>query len=152
MTATAATATPRSRRRALLPLATLLAAASIAMASGATFNASTANTTSSYATGSLIQTNDRADQAIFTAGNLQPGDSATGTVVIGNTGTLPANFTLTETTATNTFASKLGLKITDANGAIVYDGTFADPKAPIDLGRWQPETLGSRVASDTMNG
>src|SRR4051794_36611993 len=69
------------RRKALIPLATALAAGAVAIGSGATFTSSS-NGAASFTTGTLTQTNDHA--VVFNAANMKPGDSTTGTVAITN--------------------------------------------------------------------
>jgi spore coat-associated protein N len=114
------------KKKILVPLATLLGAAAIAVGSGATFDSTTANTISSVTTGTLSQTNSKADKAILTLTEMKPGDTVNGSLVISNTGSLPADFSLTETSSTNQFADKnLTLAITNSTtGASVYNGTF----------------------------
>ncbi len=103
------------RRRLLLPIASLLAAVSIAGVSGATFSASTTNPLNSYSTGSFAMANSRNATHIFSASNLKPGDTVVGTVTITNSGSLPATVSLTEASVTNTFEdkSKLSVTVTD---------------------------------------
>jgi hypothetical protein len=128
----------RRARRALVPLATLAAAGAVAAASGATFTASTASTGNFYASGTLTQTNSKANAAIFNASNLKPGDTVNGTVTIKNSGSLPAQYTLAETNATNGFttASNLQLTIKDSgSGATVYSGALGSAGS-ISLGTW----------------
>jgi spore coat-associated protein N len=137
MTATAAATSPR--RRILLALVTLLAALAVAIASGATFNASSANPGNGYASGTLTMDNSKADQAIFNASNLKAGDTAVGTVTITNSGTLDAAYSLTES-ADNPFTGDLlKLVITDTtNDDVVYTGTLGKAGS-IDLGTWDAE-------------
>lgn len=124
MTAATAAARP-SRRRALLPLATLLAAASIAMASGATFTSATQNDDNGFETGTLEQINSRGSDAIFDLDNLKPGDTVTGSVTITNSGSLPAIFTLSETELENTFVDQDLLTLTITEGTSpVASGTL----------------------------
>jgi spore coat-associated protein N len=115
-----------TKKKILVPLATLLAAGGIAIGSGATFTSTSANTISSVTSGSLTHTNSKADKAIVNLTNIKPGDVVNGSLTITNTGTLPADFTLTETSSTNTFADKyLTLVITNTTtGAPVYSGNF----------------------------
>jgi spore coat-associated protein N len=105
-------------KKILLPLATLVAAGAIAVGSGATFTSVTA--------GSLTQSNSKADAAIFNLTNAKPGDVVNGSLTIKNTGSLPATFSLTETTSTNTFTgANLALTITNTTtNKVVYTGTF----------------------------
>ena len=113
-------------RKILVPLATLVAAGAVAVGSGATFTSQTSNTISSVTAGTLTQSNSKADAAIFNLTNMKPGDTLNGSLTITNTGSLPAAFSLTETSSTNAFTgSYLTLDITNTTtGASVYSGTF----------------------------
>ena len=127
----------RSRKRILIPLAGLLVAAAITVGSGADFIANSVNTGNAYATGTLTQTNSKANSAIFNLGNMKPGDTLNGRVIITNSGTLPAALTLSES-AVNGFVTKanLSLTITGPGGAAVWSGTFGDltTAGPVALG------------------
>jgi spore coat-associated protein N len=118
------TSSTNTRRKVLVPLATLLAAGAIAIGSGATFTSTSQNVGSSYTTGTLQQTNSKDNAAVFKLDNLKPGDTLTGTVTITNSGTLPATFKLTESGVTNEFADNLSMTVEDASGTSVYDGGF----------------------------
>jgi len=80
-------------RRTLGALAVVLAAVGITVGSGANFTASAANPGNVFATGSLSIGNSPST-ALFSAGNLKPGDVNTGTVDVENTGTLSGTFQL----------------------------------------------------------
>lgn len=140
---TATTRTARTRRL-LVPVATLLAAASIAVASGATFSSSSANAASAVTSGTLTHSNSRANQAIFSATNIKPGDTVVGKVTITNTGTLPAKFSLHQAAANNGFVDKgmLGLKVVDeSSNTERFAGTFGanfGNNGTVDLGTWNP--------------
>lgn len=110
----------------LLPLATLVAAGAIAVGSGATFTSTSANTISSVTSGTLTQSNSKANAAIFNLTNIKPGDVVNGSLTIKNTGTLPATFSLTEVSSANAFAaSNLTMTITNTTtNKVVYTGTF----------------------------
>lgn len=127
MTAIAPVAKSASRsRRLLLPIAGLFAAAALTVGSGADFVSQSINTSNAYTTGTLTQSNSKNNAAIFTLGNLKPGDTLNGTVTITNTGSLPATFTLKET-ATNGFTDPAKLTLTikqDGVTAPVWSGTF----------------------------
>jgi hypothetical protein len=118
------------RRKALIPLATVLVAGAVAVGSGATFTSTTNNTISSVTSGTLTHTNSKDAKAIFSLpNNLKPGDVVNGTVTLTNTGTLPAAFSLTEVSSSNAFTgSNLTLTITEngapAGTAPFYTGTF----------------------------
>jgi len=108
-----------SPRRALAGLATVLVAVGITGASGANFNAQSANPSNTFTAGTLSMFNSKANAAILTAANMRPGDPATtGTVDIQNTGSLSAPFVLSKGTVSNTDASypmaaKLNLTVVD---------------------------------------
>lgn len=127
MNANTTTVTTTSRsKKVLIPLATLLAAGAIAVGSGATFNSESGNTISAVTSGTLTQLNSKEKQAIFNLDNMKPGDVLNGSLSITNTGTLPANFTLTEVASTNGFSGdNLKLVITNTTtDEDVFDGTF----------------------------
>jgi hypothetical protein len=111
-------------RKALVPLTTLAAAGALAIGSGASFTSSSANAAGIVASGSLTQSNSKANAAVFNVSNIKPGDTVNGDVTITNTGSLPAVFAVTET-ATNGFADKTNLVMTvTQGGTTVYTGTF----------------------------
>jgi spore coat-associated protein N len=132
-------------RRALVPLATLLAAGAITVGSGATFTSTSSHPVSSVTSGTLSHSNSAENQAIFSLTNIKPGDSVTGTLTITNTGTLPATFGLTEVSSANGFtdvarSDYLSLTITNTTtNAVVYTGTFGGlvDGAKTDLGAFQ---------------
>ncbi len=118
----------KNTKKILVPLATLAAAGAIAVGSGATFTSTTANTVSSVTSGTLNHTNSKANAAIFNLANIKPGDVVNGGLTITNTGSLPANFSLTETSSTNGFSGEF-LKLTITNtttGSQVFSGTFGE--------------------------
>lgn len=132
-----------SRKKVLIPLATLVAAGAVAVGSGATFTSQTINSASAVTSGTLSQSNSKADAAVFTLTDMKPGDTVNGALTITNTGSLPAAFSLTETASTNDFGSDyLTLVITnETTGDTVYSGNFGDLAAndPQDLGVIDPD-------------
>jgi spore coat-associated protein N len=105
-------------RRMLVGLGALMVAAALAVGSGANFNSTSANPSNVFSAGTLAQTNSKTNAAILTASNMKPGDTATGTVDIKNTGTIPGTFSLTRSSLTDVpttpaFSSKLTLSISD---------------------------------------
>lgn len=110
----------------LLPLATLVAAGAIAVGSGASFTSTTGNTISAVTSGSLQHTNSKDNAAIFNLSNIKPGDTVNGSLTITNTGSLPAAFSLTETSSSNAFdADYLKLVVTNTTtGTQIYSGSF----------------------------
>lgn len=155
MTATAVATVSRPRRyRVLVPLAGLAAAAALAVGSGADFTSNSVNSANAFSTGSLSQTNSKANSAVFDLDNMKPGDTLNGSVTITNSGSLEAGFTLTET-ASNGFADKsnLRLTITDAGtGKALWSGTFGELTAagPLALGSWKAEEAREFVFSVTL--
>lgn len=75
-------------RLVVLPLASLLAAAALTVGSGADFKSSLLVTIPSPTSGALSPSNGKINSVIFRLGNLKPGDSLTGSVVIANSGWL----------------------------------------------------------------
>jgi hypothetical protein len=110
----------RISRKALIPLATALAAGAVAIGSGATFTSQTDSATS-FTTGTLSQSNDHA--VVFNAAAMKPGDTYNGTVTIKNTGSLAQNFNLTESKQANPFGAYLQLTISE-NGTTLWTGDF----------------------------
>jgi hypothetical protein len=142
-------------KRTLAALATVLVAVGITAASGANFNATSANPSTSFATGTLTIDNSKEGAAIFTsATDMRPGDPArTSTVDIQNSGTLSGAFTLArsapvDSDAVNPLSGKLNVKIIDcgtfAGGTPVcdgtdtvkYTGTLAGMNSTLSLGNW----------------
>lgn len=146
--------------KVLVPLATLTAAGAIAVGSGATFSSQTGNTISSVTSGTLLQTNSKDGAAIFNLSNLKPGDTLNGSLTLTNTGSLPADFGLTEVSSANAFTGdNLSLTITNTTtGTSVYSGTFGGlvDGARSDLGVVQPGvantfTFTVKLAATTPN-
>lgn len=114
-----------NRRKVLIPLATALVAGAIAIGSGATFTSQSTNDGNVYAAGTLEQSNN-VTGALFNLINLKPGDQVTKTVTIKNTGTLPADFSLTGT-ATNAFsADMLSFSIKEGSSSLVTQTSLND--------------------------
>lgn len=124
----------KSRRKVLVPLATMAIAGAVAIGSGATFTSTTANTTSVTA-GTLEHTNSQ-DKATLAVSNIKPGDVRTGTLTLTNDGSLDSTLSLQETADSSTFgAGALQLKIQDG-AKVVYEGDFGglDNTKKLDLG------------------
>jgi hypothetical protein len=115
-------------RRSLAALATVLVAVGVTGASGANFNASSANPSNTFTAGTLTMSNSNAGVAILNASDMRPGAPATtGLVDIANTGSLTSPFVLTKGTvvdsiSTGAMSTKLNLKVVDC-------GVFS-PAAP----------------------
>src|SRR5215218_2573176 len=145
-------------RRTVAALATALAAAGVAVGSGADFTSRSANPSNTFTAGTLSADNSRDGAAVFSPSGMKPGGAPqTGTVDIANSGSLPAAFTLTrdrlESTDTGdanpaAFAAKVNLVVTDcgafaageppacgdAGDRAVYDGTLAAMDGAAGLG------------------
>jgi len=133
------TPAPRKSRRILAPLATLAVAGALVVGSGADFTSSSSNTTSVVASGTLTQSNSRANAAIFNVGNIKPGDTVTGSVVIKNTGSLPSNMKLVEDATSNFTRENLLMKITETKTVAgvtsskeIYNGSFDQTVGSLD--------------------
>ncbi len=148
-------------KKILIPLATLAAAGAIAVGSGATFTSTTGNTISAVTSGTLTQSNSKDNAAIFNLTNIKPGDTVNGTLVMKNTGSLPAKFSLTELNSVNGFsADNLKLTITDAAnpGTPVFNGKFGDlvDGTATALGTWSAGeahtyTFSVKLSADAPN-
>jgi spore coat-associated protein N len=104
------------------------------------FTSSSSNPGNSVTAGTLTMTNSASGAAVITAAanpgkdNMKPGDSVSGSVTITNSGSLPANMTLSISHAVNTFPSgDVNLVITDG-ATQVYSGSVADTSSAIALG------------------
>jgi spore coat-associated protein N len=114
-------------RRTVGALAVVLAAVGITVGSGANFTAKAANPANTFTAGTLSIDNSRgngaAASAVFTAPNLKPGDSATGTVDIQNAGSVAGAFTLSTSGASDStgvsLLGQLDVRIEDCG---VYSG------------------------------
>ena len=91
MTATPATAT---RRKVLVPLATLLVAGAVTVGSGATFTSQTAHS-AAVTSGTLSHTNSQNGLKLNITG-IKPGDTRSGTVTLTNDGNLDSTLALSE--------------------------------------------------------
>jgi spore coat-associated protein N len=109
-------------RRTIGALAVVLAAVGITVGSGADFTAHSANPANTFTAGTLSI--DGPSSAILSAGNLKPGDNATGTIDIQNTGSIPGTFTLSTSKAVDTagLLGQLDLKVEDCG---LYNGSAA---------------------------
>ncbi len=133
----------------------VLVAAGLGVGAGTNFNSTKAHPSNVF-TGGMIQSsnsNSNANLAILTAINIVPGDTATGTVDIKNTGSAGGTFTLTHTAPDDTPASpglskKLNLTIVDQGNptcrnscppfVTLYSGTIYAQPATIPLGIFAP--------------
>jgi hypothetical protein len=139
------TVTRSSPRKLLLAMGMLLAAAAVAVGSGADFNSTSANASNVLSAGNLAQSNSKASAAILTASLLKPGATSTGTVDIKNTGDIAGVFTLAksnvvDTPASPTFSTKLTVLIED----------MGDPACTVSCPAAVSKYNGTMAAMDTI--
>lgn len=147
-------------RRLLLPMAAMVAAAGIAIGSGASFTSTTSSAPNVVTAGDFTQTNSAEGSAIFTLDTAVPSDSATGEAKVTNTGDVAGAFTLVEEDATNTFpAGALNLVVTDTtdeeNAEEIFSGDLgslgSQPLGTIGTGESRDYTFVVTFASDAGN-
>ena len=108
---------PRRRRVvwAVLTLALSLAALGVS-ATGAIFTETDDHTANTFTTGSVdfTQTDGSAPETVtFAASNMAPGDTATDTVTVDNTGSLALRYAMTSTTLADDLAAQLDMWVWD---------------------------------------
>ena len=124
-----------TRRKVLVPLATLLVAGAVAVGSGADFTSSSAHSVA-VTSGTLHHTNSR-NGAALTISNIKPGDSKTGTLTITNDGSIDSTLSLEQSTWSSTFVAPGDLKLTiekSGSSTPLYDGNFGGVTGQLDLG------------------
>lgn len=137
--------------RALGALSALVAAVAVAVGSSASFTASSANPSNTFAAGTLSILNSNEGSAVLTASGMKPGDSATGIVDVQNSGSLSGAFTLSrsnisDSDGSNPMSAKLDLVVKDCGDfssgtptcdvgdPVKYTGTIAAMSSPVALG------------------
>ena len=126
------------RFQLLATMAVLLLAASVVVASGASFTAQSANPGNLYTSGSLTMSNSNDNAAIVTFDKMVPGDTQSGKVTIANTGDVQGDFYLQPVISGDpSLAAALMITIKDDNGPEVYSGPLSGLTAQQDLGLWQ---------------
>jgi spore coat-associated protein N len=108
----------RHPMRMLGAFSALIAAVAVAVGSSASFTASSANPSNTFAAGTLSILNSKEGLAVLTASGMKPGDSATGTVDVQNTGSLSGAFSLSrsnivDSDGANPLSAKLNLVVKD---------------------------------------
>jgi spore coat-associated protein N len=154
-----------SPRKVLLAFGGLMVAAALAVGSGANFNSTSANPSNVFTAGTISHSNSKASAAILTASNIVPGNTATGTVDIKNTGSASGTFTLTHTTPVDTpvspgLSKKLTLSIVDQGDpacvtacpafVTLYTGTIFAQPASIALGAFPAGATHRYVYTETF--
>jgi spore coat-associated protein N len=136
------------RMQVLLTLAVLLLAVSVVIGSGANFTSASANPSNVFTAGNLAHTNSKAGSAILTASLMKPGDTATGTVTITNSGNIAGQFSLATSSLSDTPGANGG-KLSDVLQLKITDGTNTIYSGPIkSVGTVQlPNTFSPSVYS-----
>ena len=139
--------------RALGALSALIAAVAVAVGSSASFTASSANPSNTFAAGTLSILNSKEGLAVLTASNMKPGDSATGTVDVQNSGSLSGAFTLSrsgivDSDGSNPVSAKLDLVVKDCGPVATADCSTGTTKYSGKLGSLTSTSLGSFSAND----
>ncbi len=123
-------------KRTLGVLVAVLAAVGVAVGSGASFTAQSANPSNTFTAGTLTMSNSLDGAAILTASNMKPGDTAQGVVDIANTGSLNGTFSLSrsalnDSDGANPMSGKLDLVVKDcgnfSSGTPTCDGADPNP-------------------------
>src|SRR5215204_6231064 len=143
----------RHPMRVLGALSALIAAVAVAVGSSASFTASSANPSNTFAAGTLSILNSKEGLAVLTASDMKPGDSATGTVDVQNSGSLSGAFALSRSSisdsdATFPMSTKLDLVVKDcgdfssgtptcdAGDPVKYSGTLNAMSSNVALGSY----------------
>ena len=129
--------------RALGALSALIAAVAVAVGSSASFTASSASPSNTFAAGTLTILNSKEGLAVLTASNMRPGDSANGTVDVQNTGSLSGVFTLSrsgivDSDGANPMSAMLDLVVQDC-------GDFSSGTPTCDVG--DPSVYSGTIAA-----
>ena len=119
-------------KRTLGALVGVLAAVGVAIGSGASFTAQSANPSNTFTAGTLTMSNSLDGAAILSASNMKPGDSAQGVVDIQNTGSLAGTFSLSrsalnDSNGANPLSAQLDLVVKDC-------GDFSSGTPTCDVG------------------
>jgi spore coat-associated protein N len=90
-------------------LGLLVAAGSVAVYSGASFNFKTANPTNMFTAGILSHSNTKTGAAIVTATGMEPSQNKQGTVTIKNTGNVAGTFSVAKSAVADVAGANGGL-------------------------------------------
>ena len=106
----------------VLPLSVMVSGLLVWQSSYAAFSTTTVNPSNSFASGSVVLSDDDSSTAMFTATLLKPGNTGTKCIVVTSTGTLASTVELYATgySTTNALGTYLNMVIDEGSG-----GTFA---------------------------
>jgi spore coat-associated protein N len=127
----------RHPMRALGALTALIAAVAVAVGSSASFTATSANPSNTFAAGTLSILNSKEASAVLTASGMKPGDPATtGTVDVQNNGSLSGAFVLSrsnivDSDAVHPMSAKLDLVVKDCGSDFSSDPPTCDVGDPV---------------------
>jgi hypothetical protein len=131
----------RGGRRVTRTLLTLLAlgaaTAGVMAGSFAAWTAQSANPGNQVKAGTLTMTNSRSAAYVFSATNVVPGDTGSGTVTVANTGSIPMAVKLTQDQVSSTgIEASLGLKVHDDTRNWCYWPVAQSGACPATYGAW----------------
>jgi hypothetical protein len=151
---------------ASIPVAVVASGALVWQSSYAAFSATTSNPTTNWTAGTVALSDDDSNTAMFTAGNLKPGSTATKCIAVTSTGSLASTVKLygTSYATTKALASSVDLTVEEGTGATfsscagftggtsIYSGTLAAFGAvktsfATGVGTWAPTGSGSDTKS-----
>jgi spore coat-associated protein N len=129
--------------RALGALVALTAAVAVAVGSSASFTATSANPSNTFAAGTLSILNSKEGLLVLTASGMKPGDPANGTVDVQNSGSLSGAFLLSrsnivDSDGANPLSAKLNLVVKDC-------GDFSSGTPTCDAG--DPQKYSGTIAA-----
>jgi spore coat-associated protein N len=132
-------------------LGLLVAAGSVAVYSGASFNFKTANPTNMFTAGILAHTNSKTAAAIVTATGMEPGQNKVGTVTVKNTGNVAGTFSVAKSAVVDTAGTNGGLLSTVLTISVIDVTVPATPvtKYTGTLSAMGSIALGTFAANDT---
>lgn len=155
---------------AVIPASLLVSSVLVVNSSYSVFTATTSNTSNSWATGSVILSDDDSSTAMFTATGLTAGSTGSKCIAVTSTGSMPSSVKLygTSYSTTNSLGSNLTITVTQGTGgtfsncsgftalvsnSAVYSGTldsFGTTKTSYatgvpGTGFWQPTGSGSET-------
>lgn len=107
---------------AVIPVSLLVSSVLVVNSSYSVFTATTSNTGNSWATGTVVLSDDDSNTAMFSVTNLTAGSTGTRCIAVTSTGSMPSSVKLygTSYSTTNSLGSNLTITITQGTG-----GTFA---------------------------
>lgn len=120
------------RFQALITIAALMLAASVVMASGASFTSTSANLSNTFTAGNLHHTNSKDPGAVLTATLMKPGDTATGSVTLTNDGDIPGTFSLSTSNLSDVVSAPYTGKLSDVLTLKIMDGATQVYSGPIN--------------------